>query len=218
MRDISRLFNPMDVKVVTPANLGWLEYKLNPQEMEYLWRCIKNKKGDEKWKLAGNISASWGLHDRSDWFWMNTLKPLVKRYGEEFANIGNIIPVNQNHPYHLDTWWVNYQNQKEFNPLHNHNGVYSFVIWMKIPFKWDEQNKKDIARKSNSPKISNFELIYSNLLGEITTFSYKLAPQDEGLMLLFPSALSHQVYPFYDSTEDRISISGNVTLNTTKIM
>ena len=87
---------------------------------------------------------------------------------------------------------------------------------MKIPFKWDEQNKKDIARKSNSPKISNFELIYSNLLGEITTFSYKLSPQDEGLMLLFPSALSHQVYPFYDSTEDRISISGNVTLNTSK--
>ena len=208
--------NKNDIKVVTPRPVGWLEYKLNSQEMDYVWKCIKNKKEDYKESLAGNISGSYGLYDRGNWFWMNTIKPLILKYNDEFSNLGNRFSTNHEHPYYMSSWWVNYQKQNEFNPLHNHSGVYSFVIWMKIPFKWDEQNKKDIARKSNSPKISNFELIYSNLLGEITTFSYKLAPQDEGLMLLFPSALSHQVYPFYDSTEDRISISGNVTLNTSK--
>ena len=47
-----------EIKVFQPETLGWLEYKLNPQEMDYVWRCIKNKKGDEKGKLAGNISRS----------------------------------------------------------------------------------------------------------------------------------------------------------------
>ena len=50
-----------EIKVIQPETLGWLEYKLNPQEMDYVWRCIKNKKGDEKGKLAGNISRSYRL-------------------------------------------------------------------------------------------------------------------------------------------------------------
>ena len=31
-----------------PPNLGWLEYKLDSQEIDYVWRCIKNKKEDAK--------------------------------------------------------------------------------------------------------------------------------------------------------------------------
>ena len=44
------------------------------------------------------------------------------------------------------------------NPLHNHTGVYSFVIWMKIPFDYDDQ-----VDLPNS-KGSNFEKFYILLL------------------------------------------------------
>ena len=77
-----------EIKVIQPETLGWLEYKLNPQEMDYVWRCIKNKKGDEKGKLAGNISASNLLVDRSDWFYMNTLKSLIVKYEKQWRNLG----------------------------------------------------------------------------------------------------------------------------------
>ena len=206
-----------EIKVIQPETLGWLEYKLNTQEMDYVWRSIKNKKADYKESLAGNISASYGLQDRSNWFWMNTIRPLMVKYNDEFSNLGSRLPTNQEHPYYISSWWVNYQKQNEFNPLHNHSGIYSFVIWMKIPISWEEQNKKDIARRSNYPQISTFELVYVNIMGEISTYSYKLNPTDEGLMLFFPSQLNHQVYPFYDCDEDRISVSGNVALNTTKV-
>ena len=82
---------------------------------------------------------------------------------------------------------VNYQKQNEFNPLHNHIGVYSFVIWMKIPFSFAQQNKKKIASISNTPRISAFQFNYSNMLGEMGEYVYELNPTDEGLMLLFPS-------------------------------
>jgi hypothetical protein len=32
----------------------------------------------------------------------------------------------------------------------------------------------------------------------------------EGLMVFFPAVMNHLVYPFYDSTEPRISVAGNM--------
>ena len=43
-------------------------------------------------------------------------------------------------------------------------------------------------------------------------------PEMEGTMLFFPSKLSHEVFPFFNCDEDRISISGNIKLNTTKLL
>ena len=43
--------------------------------------------------------------------------------------------------------------------------------------------------------------------------AYHLSSEDEGTMLLFPAQLNHQVYPFFDCNEDRISVSGNIALN-----
>ena len=206
-----------EIKVIQPATLGWLEYKLNPQEMDYVWRCIKNKKESYNDQLAGQLSYSNALVDRSDWFYMNTLKSLIIEYEKQWRNLGESLPTNQQHPYHLTKWWVNYQKQNEFNPLHHHSGIYSFVIWMKIPISWEKQNKKDIARKSNSPSIALFQFAYQNILGELAFHRYESSPEDEGIMLFFPSQLNHLVYPFYDCDEDRISVSGNIGLNTTKV-
>jgi len=206
------------IQPVRTPTLGWLEYKLNSKELDYVWRCVENKKEEIKGYLAGNISNSYRLIDRGDWFFLNTIKPLLLKYHDEFTNIGNNIPATQRHPYCMESWWVNYQKQMEFNPLHNHKGVYSFVIWMKIPYNWERQNKKDIARKSNRPQIGSFQFTYSDILGEVNTYSYHLSTEDEGKMLFFPSKLRHVVYPFYDCNEDRISISGNVLLNTTKVI
>ena len=137
------------IKAIHPPALGWLETKLSDSEMNYLWKCIDNKKKDFRHKLVGQISASNVLVDNSDWFFNKTLKPLCKIYQEEFNNIGNDAPVNQRHPYYLNSFWVNYQKQTEFNPLHDHGGVYSFVIWMKIPTRHSEQNKNPIFIGTN---------------------------------------------------------------------
>ncbi len=208
--------NKKEVKKIEPTNLGWLEYKLNPQEMDYVWRCIENKKEDHKKELAGNISASYSLMDRGDWFWVNVVHPLMFEYCERFENLGDYIPNNGRHPYYLKNWWVNYQKQNEFNPVHNHAGVYSFVIWMKIPYDTRKQNQKDIARNSNTPKIGEFQFLFSDLLGKHCDHTYRLSPQWEGTMLFFPAHLDHQVYPFYDCDEDRISVSGNIGIDTSR--
>ena len=106
-----------EITVVKPPNVGWIEYKLNNQEMDYVWRCIENKKEFIKDTLVGHISSSYKLIDRGDWFWTNTIHPLVARYNESFdTNLGSIVPTNNAHPYHMSSWWVNYQKKNEFNP------------------------------------------------------------------------------------------------------
>ena len=207
-----------DVKVIRPPVLGWLEKKLSDKEMEYLWRCIDNRKESHKRHLAGQIHESNLLIDRSDWFFNNTIRPLFDKYNQEFKNLGTDIPVNQIHPYYLQAFWVNYQKEGEFNPLHDHNGVYSFVIWMKIPTKHDEQRKNPIALNSNTDLLSAFEFHFLNILGQKNCHTYRMNPEMEGTLLFFPSNLQHCVYPFYNCKEDRISISGNIALNTTKLL
>ena len=207
-----------EVRGVHPENFGWYEIKLSTQEMDYLWKCIDNRKESHKDRLAGMIHESNILVDEDDWFWKNTLEPLVCKYASQMGNVGSNVPVNQYHPYYLSSMWVNYQKQTEFNPLHDHNGVYSFVIWMKIPTRHFEQNKNPIALRSNYPKLSTFEFRYLNTLGQIKEFIYEMNPEMEGMMLLFPSKLMHQVNPFYNCDEDRISISGNITLDTREVL
>jgi len=208
--------NTKEIQQVDPPNLSWLEYKLNSKEMDYVWRCIENKKEDQKKQLAGNISSSCSLMDRGDWFFINVCKPLMYEYAERFENLGDRIPTNMNHPYCMNSWWVNYQKQNEFNPIHDHGGVYSFVIWMKIPYDSKKQNQKDIARNSNAPLIGDFQFLFSDILGKNRMYTYRLSPQYEGTMLFFPSELDHQVYPFYDCDGDRISVSGNIRIDTSR--
>ena len=189
------------IKVCTPqSSHGWLEYKLNQIELDYVWSCVNDKRNSWSHNLAGNIDGSYKLEDRSDWFFNNTLTSLVNSYENTFESLGD--------KEVLDQWWVNYQKQYDFNPSHNHDGVYSFVIWLKIPYEWDDQNKDN---KSKSKMKGSFCFSYINMLGENERAVYQLGKQHEGTMLLFPSTLNHEVFPFYNCEEDRISVSGNIT-------
>ena len=205
-------------KIFRPPNLGWLDVRLNEKEMDYVWRCIKNKKERRNKYLAGNISNSYTLLDRGNWFWMNVILPLIKVYADNFGNLGMKFPTSVEHPYELSAWWVNHQKQNEFNPLHNHKGIYSFVIWMKIPkdIGFKKQKNIKISSHSNSPLPGVFEFLYIDIRGNPRTHTYELEPEDEGRMLFFPSQLNHAVYPFFNCDEERISVSGNIIIDTSK--
>ena len=205
-------------KSVIPPQYGWIEVVLDDDEIDFLWKSIENKGRDEKLNLAGHIDSSYQLFDKDNWFYKNTLENLCNIYTESFDNVGENLPTSNRHPYFLSTMWVNYQKQTEFNPTHFHKGVYSFVIWMQIPTEYNEQKENPIAKNTNSDVISNFTFDYRDMLGEYRYYTYKMSKKMEGMMLFFPSSLTHTVYPFYNCSENRISISGNIGLDTNIIM
>ena len=111
-------------------------------------------------------------------------------------------------------FWVNSSRETEFNPTHNHGGVLSFVIWMKIPTEWQDQYEIPFVEESNTPMASDFQFLYTDILGSIQPMSWPMDPEVSGTMVVFPAMLAHQVYPFFESDGTRISISGNLYFST----
>ena len=206
------------IKCIVPQQAGWIEVELDDDEIDFLWKSIENRGRDEKPNLAGQIDSSYLILDKDNWFYDNTLEKLCNIYSESFSNVGDNLPTPNKHPYFLQTMWVNYQKQTEFNPTHYHKGIYSFVIWMKIPTEFNIQKENPIAKNTNNDVISNFCFEYRDMIGEYRKYVYKMSKEMEGKMLFFPSNLTHAVYPFYNCSENRISISGNIGLDTNLIM
>ena len=219
------------INAINPRNYGIVEIDLSESILDYLWKISnksKNKKECLKNSLAGNISNSYSVEDENNYFYNEVLEPVLKIYSKSFQGHHPII----GHPYNMDcfvkeincgdnfdfkfkleTFWVNYQNKHEFNPVHNHSGVYSFVIWLKIPYDYEDQCKLPQFKgtKKIDLKPGCFEFRYVDMLGYPTNKVYLLNKEEhEGKMLLFPSLLNHQVYPFYNTDEQRVSMSGNV--------
>ena len=184
--------------------------------MDKLWEYISSAKENPKSfksNLAGNLSSSLVLNDTDNWFFVNTLRHIIGKYKEIFkkSTASNSRSISKNDiPYGLDRLWVNFQKQHEFNPMHNHSGIYSFVVFMKIPTDWREQYEIPFVKESNAPKAGDFEFVYIDIMGNIRPYTYSLDSSFEGIMLFFPAEMMHQVYPFYNCEEERITISGNI--------
>ena len=194
-----------------PQPVGWLEIELSPVVMTRLQSYIKTAEENPETvnnQLAGNISKSLNLEDKDGWFYQTVLADLLVKFSESYPD--HYITSD---PF-THSLWVNYQKETEFNPFHSHGGVFSFVIWVKIPTDWRKQHALPISANSNLPCASDFEFIYNTMLGDITRYRYSLDKESEGRMLFFPAKLKHAVYPFYNCKHYRISISGNIWYDT----
>jgi hypothetical protein len=205
----------IEVAATVPESpVGWLETQLPKSAMKRLQSYIKTAKNNPiNWnhELAGNVSKSLLIEDKDNWFLENFLSPFIGKFMKRFPSYMSQITIfTENAPFCLQRFWVNFQKKNEFNPSHNHAGVWSFVIWVKIPTDWREQHALPFSANSNEPCASDFQFQYTTMLGDIAYYNYSLDKKSEGTMLFFPAKLRHAVYPFYNCDKERVSISGNI--------
>ena len=212
----------MQINVATTNNVGLIEGKLDKIHVDYLWKIIEEGKKNNlsyKSELAGHLSNSFKIEDTNNWFFKNVLDKLISTFynyneGSHPKNV-SVLSSDNNFVIRLEQFWANYQYKHEFNPPHNHSGLYAFVIWMKIPYTSEEQKKLKFLDGLNDAdkKAGDFEFLYTNLLGDISTKLIPMSPEMEGTIILFPAQFMHCVYPFYDCDEPRISLSGNLMIS-----
>lgn len=106
--------------------------------------------------------------------------------------------------------WVNFQKKYEYNPLHRHGGIFSFVTWIQIPYNLEDEAKLFASTRAQTASKLGFYFI--SPFGEIESLLMPIDKTWEWRMILFPANLQHIVYPFYTSDDYRISISGNLFL------
>lgn len=137
----------------------------------------------------------------------NELNELVLSHAQDFCKIYDYPwthPLGRE-PYKFKVIknWINKQKEGEYIRAHHHDGVISYTIWLKIP---------NVPSKDQA----SFWFDYNSVIGNIMHHEIPLDQEYVGTMAIFPSALEHTVYPFYNSSEYRISISGNVGYDTNK--
>ena len=153
--------------------------------------------------LAGFIEEEYKLNDECK-------KLILPHIYEGAGQLIQDISLNLSCPQ----MWVNYQKKYEVNPIHFHSGFLSFVLWIKIPFKFEEERNRKACKNSTISKCAaSFCFVYYKRTergGNVEQQPINLSTGDEGKFVVFPSTLMHMVYPFYTSDEERISISGNL--------
>lgn len=106
----------------------------------------------------------------------------------------------------LKDLWVNFMGKYEYFPPHNHTGVYSFVIWNRIPYDVEEEKK----RTNHKIPCAGAFYFLSPVNNIILPHYIHVDKEMQNYICMFPSTLTHGVYPFYTSDDYRVSISGNL--------
>jgi hypothetical protein len=103
--------------------------------------------------------------------------------------------------------WVVRQFKNEYNPIHWHGGDISGVGYLMVPQELGKtfQENKTLNRNGDIELIDGSRKLFSNS-------TYVITPS-VGDLYLFPSYMMHTVYPFFDSTEERRSISFNAFID-----
>lgn len=194
-------------------NLGILMTEFPSTTLDTLKRMCFDKLHDPNrvayhYGLAGQIEHEYEFDEVRP-----LLDPILDRMMCQYLNPQVFLtpPMPSNTPM-LKQYWINFQHKHEFNPLHMHSGLLSFVLWIDIPY--DDEVEAQAApgspgKNSTDSWAGKFAFQYHDILGRS-----KMEPmpteQLVGKLFLFPAQLQHIVYPFYSTDKPRISIAGNI--------
>jgi hypothetical protein len=162
----------------------------------------QRRRKEETWnyndKLAGALEQQSSLSDWSPQFEEYVVRLSTQLWSQvyqtcpwDFKEARDVTPFIR-----LRNLWVNYQQQYEYNPIHTHTGIVSFVIFTDIPYGSEERESHD----SNGA----FQL-EADVLPVDKTWN--------GVILMFPSTTKHAVYPFKSTQKERVTVSGNLIWN-----
>ena len=158
--------------------------------------------------LAGNIKHEYGIADIIPEATM-ILHPLVQSMATMTRAISSVGVNFHDAPVKLGKLWANFSKKYEFNPLHDHNGLLSFVIWLDIPYTIEDERKYSPGKDSNQPKSGSFSFVVSDPMFGPKEYTFEVDKSMNGTVAMFPSKTLHQVYPFYTSDDYRVTVAGN---------
>jgi Putative 2OG-Fe(II) oxygenase len=156
--------------------------------------------------LVGHIQHEYLMKDTHDHI-ESIVIPLCKTYKHAFVDSTSYL----NKELKLSGAWINFSQKYEFNPLHDHTGVFSFVIFVKIPYTIEQEKQFVSTVPTNLQIPGSFVFYYTDALGAIRPWTIPADNTYEKKIIVFPASMRHAVYPFYSSNDYRITVSGNIS-------
>ena len=195
-------------------NVGLTNGKIPPEIYQSLNKEIVDIHNDDSntmrmnKSLAGQITKEYQITKS-----LPLLNPFLEEMGRAYQKEWNYYPKENpnNNKLKVESVWVNMQKKLEVNPLHNHDGTLSFVAWLHVPFKLEDERNMENCKNSRTMELSStFQFVYTTALGTIANCPMFVESGWEARIIMFPAKLLHIVYPFQTSDDYRISIAGNL--------
>lgn len=215
----------MECKPLFPNSMyGLWSTKFSDEQVQFLWDEInaiqdsnfkREQNPSKRADLVGHLEHEYSLTPESQELLDELLQPLLEVQIEQNKTFQYKTAVcDQDLPIRLEKSWVNFQKKYEYNPVHHHTGLFSFVIWLKIPYNRSDEDSCPNVPEKGGKMNGCFHTFFLDQFGAICDTSIPLDATFENVCLMFPAEAQHCVYPFYTSDEYRISVSGNFTFRT----
>mgnify|MGYP003125568894 FL=1 len=193
--DIYQPFGPSILKSTLPQGFVNL---LNAEADHILYDDKLSKEHDWSHNLAGNVKKEVAIDQNKIPNFPEFLITMAKQYYKhtiekdpiEGSKVGFRV-------------WVVSQYAGDFNPMHIHDANLSGVAFLKMPPNFDAEYEKE----DHHPTAGCLEFLGS-MPNHFARHSYIVKPK-VGEFYLFPSWLTHQVYPFRSEGERR-SLAFNI--------
>ena len=174
--------------------------KISPEHLEKIrLLCKKVVSLNHNEHLAGDIIHEYRIDVLE---YSKIMEDYFKAYQNAYQNFnGDPCP-----PFKVNQAWVNFMKAGDFNPPHVHNYcAFSSVLYTSVPeiLKQENKNYKGTLKGGGAGAISF-------LNGEMVEHSRSMQTvfPEEGDFFMFPSDLTHVVWPFKSDCE-RISVAAN---------
>ena len=198
------------IEKIDYSHINWGPYVMKTKLPDYIIKKLKaeGKKARVHYnhKLAGHLDNQYLYPEKVQQWFYTELQPVVQAYRTGHCKFHGIeeLDIEMN----ADDLWVNYMQAGDFNPLHTHGGDYSFVLFLDVPKKLEEE-QKEFQGTSAKPGSLIFEFA-NQARPRWATTGTNITPKT-GDFFMFPALLQHWVCPF-KSKVTRISVSGNLRI------
>ena len=197
--EILKPFGPSIVKVRIPEDIiinmnKYVDDLTNDQE--------KSKVLDYGADLAGNVTQEF----RFDIEFMQKIKwaEFLAKSCQRWLLEGHNIKIKK---FDIIASWVVKQFKNDYNPIHYHSGQISGVGYLKVPEDMGETIQKTKKLNHNGKLV-----LIDGSKKFVCTPTYVINPK-VGDFYFFPSYMMHTVYPFFDTSEERRSVSFNAKID-----
>ena len=193
--DIYQPFGPSILKTKLP---DLYVDALNLQVDKVLSDEKLSKERDWSHNLAGNVKKEISI----DHVVIKTFPEFLATISQEYSKkvLPDYLPEGTKVSFRV---WAVSQVAGDFNPMHIHDSNLSGVCFLKVPPDYEEEYKKE----DHHPTAGCLEFLGS-VPNHFARHSFLVKPE-VGDFYLFPSWLTHQVYPFRSEGERR-SMAFNV--------
>ena len=209
-------------------NFGIAEVQLTQRHVDLLYKDLIDQ-APKGWEFDGHKIVKgtdvpqWDFkfsEETNNEFLGEALGPVVNSDAERYGK-HTLFCTSQLHGITNSRQWVRCSKPGEYLSVHDHSALFSWAVWLNIPYDYKEEQADNEAF---TPYAGDFQLIYPATTGIMLKKNWQLDRSMEGRMIVFPSQISHMVYPHHTTSkaefdgEYRVCVAGNISFDSYNVI